>query len=259
MEPKITHLLFTSTKLQRMLILCLLLLLLTTIANATEYTVSPFPSDQAGVSLHGEKVVELKDFTSYWQLLLWLAAIQILSIIDTLRLPVQFLFTILGFHITDNPSTGGLLKRKKIFSFIKTNPGACISEIANNMDINRGTLRYHLAFLEEKNVVETYRDQGKKRYFQNNSSYSENEKIILSILQNEIPRKIVFKVLSEEYKTNKELAREIGISYNTIRWHMEKLDELGVFEKNKVGKNIKYSIAPIYRDSLEKMYMKFFE
>lgn len=260
MEPKTTPLMFTSTKLQRMLIISLLFLLLTTTANAKEYIVSPIPSDQPGVSLDGEKGVELEVTTEpYWQFVLWLAAMQILSIVDTLQLPAKLLFTILGFKVTDHSNTGGFLKRKKIFSFIKANPGTCIREIASYMDISRGTLRYHLAFLEEKNLVETFTDQGKNRYFQNNSTYDENEKVVLSILQNEIPRKIVFKILYEECKTNGDLAREIGISKNKIRWHMKQLNELGLVEKNKVGRSTIYSIDPAYRDALKKMYIKFFE
>ncbi len=77
------RLVFTGIKLEKKLIFCLLFFLLTTTVEATEYIVSPAPGDQAGASINGEKVVKLEDTViPYWQFLLWLAARQILSIID---------------------------------------------------------------------------------------------------------------------------------------------------------------------------------
>ncbi|AKB81827.1 hypothetical protein MSBR3_1249 [Methanosarcina barkeri 3] len=93
---------FTSTKLEKKLIFCLLFFLLTTTAQATEYIVSPAPGDQAGASINGEKVVELEvTQIPYWQFLLWLAAMHILSIIDVILYFTKLIFVVLGFKIVD--------------------------------------------------------------------------------------------------------------------------------------------------------------
>ena len=79
------RLVFTSIKLKKKLIFCLLFFFLTTTAEATEYIVSPAPGDKFGESINGEKVVELEvTQIPYWQFLLWLAAMQILSIMDVI-------------------------------------------------------------------------------------------------------------------------------------------------------------------------------
>lgn len=259
MGLKAIHLMFTSIKLEKRLIACLLFLLFVPIAEATEYIVSPATNDEAGVSVHGEKVVLLKDFTVYWQFLLWLAAMQILSVIDILLYHVKFIFAILGFRIVDHSNAAGILKRKHIYAFIKASPGTCISEIANNMGLNRGTLRHHLKILQAENLVETHSDHGKVHFFQNNSTYEEKEKLILSALQNEMTRRIVSKILVKECNTNTDLARITGISKGTITWHIKQLKKLDLIEENQVGRSTMYNINPTYHDTIETMYINFFE
>lgn len=183
---------FTSIKLEKKLIVCLLFFFLTTTAGATEYTVSPFPSDEFGVSLAGEDVQIVEDTViPYWQFLLWLAMMHILSIIDILLIPAKFIFVILGFRVADHSNALGDLKRKNLYTFIKDNPGTCISEIANNTGLNRGTLRYHLIILKTENMIKAHCDRGIVRYFQNNSTYGENEVRVILALQNEMTRKII--------------------------------------------------------------------
>lgn len=252
-EPKITPLMFTNTKFEKKLIICLLFFLLATTARATEYTVSPFPSDQSGASINGEKVVKLEDtIIPYWQFLLWLAAMQILSIIDVVLYFTKLIFVILGFRVVDHSNAVGILKRKHIYAFIKTCPGTCSSEIASNMDLNRETLRYHLNILETQNLIEAHNDCGKVRYFKNNSTYGEEEKLIISVLQNKMTRKIIFEILREECNTNGDLARTTGMSKSAITWYIKQLKELDLIEENKIGRSTIYNINPIYRDTIEK-------
>lgn len=259
MKPRATHLMFTSIKLEKKLIVCLLFFFLTTTAEATEYIVSPAPGDEFGVSRAGEEVTVARDFTVYWQFLLWLAMMHILSIIDILLVPAKFIFVILGFRVADHSNALGDLKRKNLYIFIKDNPGTCISEIANNTGLNRGTLRYHLIILKTENMIKAHCDRGIVRYFQNNFIYDENEIRVILVLKNETTCKIISNILDEECNTNRDLARTTGISKGTITWYIKQLKELDLIEENKVGRSTIYSINPVYRDVIEKTYMKFFE
>ncbi|KKH95472.1 ArsR family transcriptional regulator [Methanosarcina sp. 1.H.T.1A.1] len=260
MEPKTERLIFTSSKLEKKLILCIFFFLFTTTAGATEYIVSPAPNDEFGVSVAGEDVQILEDTViPYWQFLLWLAVMNVLSVTDILLLPAKLIFAILGFRVVDYSNTIGVLKRKNIYDFIKTRPGTYIGEIANNMGLNRGTLRHHLQILEAENMIEAQCLGGKVRYFQNSSTYDEKEKRVISALQNEMNRKIISKILKEECNTNGDLALTTGISRCTISWYMKQLKALDLIEENKMGRSKIYSINPVYRDTIEKTYVKFFE
>lgn len=237
---------------KRLCLLCFLSLFFVLTAQATEYIISPAPNDEFGVSVAGEEVTQVRDFTIYWQFLLWLAAMQVLSIIDVLLYFAKLIFIILGFRVVDHPNAVGILKRKHIYNFIKACPGTCSSEIADNMNLNRETLRYHLNILETQNLIEAQNDCGKVRYFQNNSTYGEEEKQIISVLQNEMNRKIVFEILRKECNTNGDLARKTGMSKSAITWYIKQLKELDLIEENKVGKSAIYNIKPIYQDIIEK-------
>lgn len=252
-ELKTTRLMLQCINCKRLCLFCIFSLLFVSTTEATEYVVSPAPNDEFGVSVDGEKVVELEvTQIPYWQFLLWLAAMQILSIIDVILYFTKLIFVILGFRVVDHPNAVGILKRKHIYAFIKACPGTCTNEIASNIDLNRETLRYHLNILEGENLIEAHNDCGKIRYFQNNSTYGEEEKLVISVLQNEMTRNIIYKILKKECNTNGDLARTTGISKSAITWYIKQLKELDIIKENKVGKSIIYNINPIYRDTIEK-------
>lgn len=252
-EHKATHLVSRCINYRRLCLLCFLSLFSILTAEATEYIVSPAPGDKFGESVAGEDVQIVEDTViPYWQFLIWLAAMQILSIIDVLLYLAKLVFIILGFRVVDHPNAVGILKRKHIYTFIKACPGTCTSEISSNMDLNRETLRYHLNILEGENLIEAHNDCGKVRYFQNNSTYGEEEKLVISVLQNEMTRKIIFEILREEYNTNGELARTTGMSKSAITRYVKQLKELDLIEENKVGRSTIYNINPNYRNTIEK-------
>ncbi len=196
MEPKVTRLMFTSIKLKKKLIVCLLFFLLTSTAGATAYIVKPAASDQAGASIKEDKIIELEDFTIYWQFLLWLFILHLLSARNMLLRPIKIIFIITGFKITSNVNLLDNLSRNSIYAYIETRSGACFTEIVKNTGLNRGSVRYHLQILKTQNKIEAYDDGGKIRYFQNNSMYSEKEKKVLATFENVTNQRIISGILN---------------------------------------------------------------
>jgi len=258
-EPGTIRLTFASIEFKKKIVGCLLFFLLTTTAGATEYIVSPAPSDQAGVSINGEEVVLLRDFTVYWQFLLWLAVMNALSAADVLIFPTKLIFAILGFRITKHADIFDNSNRARIYKYIITRPGAYLSEIVEKSGIDKGAVSYHIQILKTHHKIEAYRDSGKTRYFQNNSTYGEEEKKVVSALQNSTNQRIILEILKGKCSTNAALSTEIGISRGTVSWYMKQLKELDLIEENKIGRSKIYSINPVYQDTIEKTYMKFFE
>jgi predicted transcriptional regulator len=252
-EHRAIHLIFTSIKLEKKLIFFLLFFLLTTTAEATEYIVSPAPGDQAGASINGEKVVKLEDTViPYWQFLLWLAAMHILSIIDVLLYLAKLIFVILGFKITEQANEPENSSQYKVYDYIKTKPGTYISEIANKLNLNRGAVKYHVKNLKTQSKIGDYEDRGKIRYFENNFSYDNEEKIIISALQNITSKRIVLEVQDGMCTTNIALAQEIGVSRATISWYVKNLKNIGIIQETKIGRNIIYKVNPSYENLIEK-------
>ena len=112
------YVIFTGTTFEKKLPICLLFFLLTTTAGATEYIVTPATNDQFGVSITGEKGVLLEDtIEPYWHFLLWLAVMNVLSVVDVLILPAKFIFAILGFRITEHANVFDNSNRSRIYSY----------------------------------------------------------------------------------------------------------------------------------------------
>lgn len=251
-EHRAIYLMFTNIELEKY-IFCLLFFLLVTTARATEYTVSPFPSDQSGASINGEKVVELEATQiPYWQFLLWLAAMQILSIIDIILYFTKLVFVVLGFKIVDTENVLDNHNRSSIYKYIKTKPGACIGEIVEKTGLGRGRVRHHITILEVQNKIEVHKDGGKIRYFENNSTYDEEERKIISALQNVTNQRIISEIQNGKCNTNLALAHEIGVSRATISWYMRTLKEVELINEERKGKNIIYRINPSYENLIEK-------
>lgn len=98
-------------------------MLLTSTARATECIVEPVPSDQFGVPLHGEKVVDLEVIEiSYWQFLLWLAMVYVSTAIDLLY-PRKLVLAITGYRIVNSGNVLDSPIRFRIYNYIKAKPG----------------------------------------------------------------------------------------------------------------------------------------
>jgi len=252
-EHRATHLVSHCINYRRICLLCFLFLFSILTAEATEYTVSPFPSDKFGESLAGEDVQIVEDTViPYWQFLLWLAAMQILSIIDVLLYLAKLIFVVLGFKITEQANEPESSSQSKVYAYIKAKPGTYISEIANKLNLNRGTVKYYVKNLKAQSKIEDYEDRGKIRYFENNFSYDNEEKRIISALQNITSKRIILEVQDSKCTTNIALAQEIGVSRATISWYVKNLKNIGIIKETKIGRNIIYRVNPSYENLIEK-------
>ncbi|WP_229393283.1 winged helix-turn-helix transcriptional regulator [Methanosarcina sp. DH1] len=239
-------------KLQNVVIFFLLFIFLIATAEATEYTVEPISSDQFGVPINGEKVVEIQVIEiPYWEFLLWLVTVNILAALDLLY-SKRIIFSIAGYKIVNSKNVLDNPSRLNIYTYIKTNPGAYISEIVGNVGLDRESIKYHIKALEAQNKIEVYREGGKTRFFENNFTYNEKEIRVISVLQNVMNQRIISEILTCNCNTNIALARELGVSRATISWYIKNLREIGLITETKEGRNTIYRINHVYELVVEK-------
>lgn len=237
---------FTSIKLKKKLIACLLFFLLTSTAGATEYIIKPAPSDQAGATINGVKPIEPELFTEYWQFLIYVAIMNLLSSTDAFLYSLKIIFIITGFKIANNKNPIDTNSQDEVYKYIKTRPGAYVTEIAEKVGLCRGTVKHHVHNLRALNKIEVFKDGGKKRYFEINSIYDEEEKKVVSALQNTTNQRIVSEIQNGNCNTNIALAREFGVSRATISWYIKNLKEIGLIEETKKGRTRIYRINNLY-------------
>lgn len=251
MEPRITQLFSTRTKLFTKLIFCFLFFLLIATAGAAEI-VKPAPSALDGVSINGEKVTKLEETEmSYLQFLLWLAPLFILTAIDSFY-SKKFVFAVAGYRIVNPVNVLENQSRFRVYAYIKTKPGAYISEIVEQIGLDREIVKYHIKTLKAKKKIEGYKDGGKVRYFENVFDYNEDERKVISALQNLTNQRIISEIRNGKCDTNSALAREFGLSRATISWYMKNLIEAGIVIETKEGRKTNYKINDLYIHLIEK-------
>lgn len=106
--------------------------------------------------------------------------------------------------------------RFKVYTYIKTKPGTYISEIVENIGVDREIVKYHIKTLKAKRKIEAYKDGRRTRYFENLFVYNEDEKKVISALQNITNQRIISEIMNEKCNTNIALAREIRVSRPTV-------------------------------------------
>ena len=167
--------------------------------------------------------------------------------------------------------------RREIYNFILENPGFHLREISRRVNLSFGGLRYHLDVLKKQDLIITKDDLKYTRYYAP-QKVGKNDKEILNLLRQEVPRKIILLLLivgpGEIYKTKETQEEAMSISTNllktyskrelaeltkywkgsenkidqfrlekhrtTVDFHLDKLQKIDLIEKVKVGKEIKY-------------------
>ncbi|WP_164997760.1 winged helix-turn-helix transcriptional regulator [Methanolobus psychrotolerans] len=236
------------------LFLLFIFILYTPVVVATEYYVTPCQYDEPGVSVAGEHVQEIDVVEiPYWMFLLFLSVAQVSSIPEFLLL-IKFVKFVPALGSIKRINKSNMMKnscRENVFNTIKSMPGISFSEIEREIDINRGTLRYHINIMEKEKLIESHKTKGKVSFFRNDSTYSEREKTLISTFKNDINYKIISEISKCHSLNNNSLADKLGVTASTASWHVKNIKEFGIIEVNKEGKNNVYTINPEYHNIIE--------
>ena len=145
--------------------------------------------------------------------------------------------------------------RGKIYNYILENPGMHISKISSDLKIPRTTLIYHLNLLEKKELIFTKDKEMFRRYFCKNK-VGKNEKLILSILRQRIPHKIImYFIFHNNIASQVEISKYLNKHPTTVSFHLKKLKKLGLLDSNKSGREVKYYIN--YESELYEFFIKY--
>jgi DNA-binding transcriptional ArsR family regulator len=123
--------------------------------------------------------------------------------------------------------------RRKIFSYIKNNPGLHLRELSRKLDVPYSTIKYHLNILEKNDLILSKDQNGYQRYYLKDKIGSKYKEII-NVLRQDTTRKIILCLLDNTSCTRKELSKELNKSPQTISFHLKKLLELNIIREPKI-------------------------
>lgn len=124
--------------------------------------------------------------------------------------------------------------RGLIRGYIIANPGDHYSSIKRNLDLNNGTLAYHLRVLEQNGFIKSMYDGIYKRYYPANINISKLKKNVSK------QEEIFNIILDNPGITMEQIGRMIGVSRQVVNYHVKNLIRGGVVTYSRDRKSAKF-------------------
>lgn len=136
--------------------------------------------------------------------------------------------------------------RNAVLKFIIENPGSKLYDMSRLLNMNVGTLRYHLMILAVNHLVVVYQDGDRYvRFFTNTGTYSEEQMKAISLLQREQTNKLLGALAGNAGMTNSRLSLATGLSSSDVNRYLKELTSRGVVIKETISpRKHQYIIAP---------------
>lgn len=125
--------------------------------------------------------------------------------------------------------------RGQIHGYILAKPGCHYNQIKQTLNLNNGTLAYHLRKLEREEFIKSVRDGMYKRFYPVGLKIPKRE-IKLSAMQ----ERILDIIRQHPGISQKEVAGEVGISAPAVIYHIGVLAGAKLVRSDKVGSRMEY-------------------
>ncbi|MEM0467561.1 MAG: hypothetical protein QXL17_04375 [Candidatus Thermoplasmatota archaeon] len=115
--------------------------------------------------------------------------------------------------------------RNQIYTLINENPGLHLSRIAEILNIRVSLADYHLRYMEKAKMIYSIRDENNylKYYYISDTGVNKQERMLISLLRQKIPMKIVIYLLIHRSAKYNELQQHLNISAQLLSYHLNKL------------------------------------
>jgi hypothetical protein len=136
--------------------------------------------------------------------------------------------------------------RNRVLQFIAENPGSKQYDMTGALDMNIGTLRYHLMILGLNHRVVSYQDGARLvRYFVNNGTYSPEQMEVISLLKRNPTSKLLSALAGNTGMTGAMISTVSGLPYCEVNKYLKELVAKGVVVKESLSaERYQYRIAP---------------
>lgn len=137
--------------------------------------------------------------------------------------------------------------RSEIYELIKTHPGMAPHEVVERLDVGWSTVTYHLDVLERTELVVAHKQGRYRRYFDRTTGrFANGRKQVVSVLQNETTARIAHAVRDHPGLVQRRLAEALGMAPSSIHWHVKRLVEAGLVEKERAARAVALRPGPAW-------------
>jgi predicted transcriptional regulator len=132
------------------------------------------------------------------------------------------------------------LRRKKIYNFVRRNPGLHLRELQRRLMIPLSSLEHHINYMIRHNILYKEKDGRYVRYFAGQSTKEERK--LISAIRHEKLREIVLIILEKEEVKFQDLKNYLDLPSSTLSYFLKCLLDRGILRREKVGYENIYSI-----------------
>ena len=171
-----------------------------------------------------------------WILLLGIITVgAVLGLNESLRVSFLTPFVILWARL----SRSDILDNKKrgmVVGYLAANPAANFAAIRADLNMAMGTLTYHLWVLEKEGEIKSWRDGRLRRYAPRGHRVAEMQPRLT-----DIELVLLQRIRGTSGLTQKELAKDVGVSQPAVSYHISRMAALGFLLVEKRGRRKRYS------------------
>ena len=135
-----------------------------------------------------------------------------------------------------------LENRRLIHDYILRNPGSHLRKIERKLDMNLGTLRHHLIYLEKKRIIISKTEKNLKIYFVA-GKMGTLDRNISSLLQQKRFRDIMLVVINTPGLTHKDIAGKLSLKPSTLSKYIKVLEEREVLRHEREEREKHYFVV----------------
>ncbi len=139
------------------------------------------------------------------------------------------------------PDDTSLENRRLVFNYISDNPGNHLRKISRDLNINLSTLRYHLDYLEKKELISCNKENNLKIYFAH-GKLNPREKTLTPLLQQKRFRDIILVAIESPGSTSSQIADKLSMNPSTASKYINILERREVLFHEKIGREKRYRI-----------------
>lgn len=142
--------------------------------------------------------------------------------------------------------------RGEVYGFIRANPGTYFNHIKLELELNNGTLAYHLSVLERDNLIISRADGKYRRFYPRNTNIPKVEEggdgMIHTFVQlNSTQDEIINRIKQNPGVSQKDLARMLGRSTQVVNYNINAMARLGLIKLERDGKWTKCYVNGMYK------------
>jgi predicted transcriptional regulator len=112
--------------------------------------------------------------------------------------------------------------RKKMFLYVRANPGIHFREIQRDMNLSVGQLEFHLNELVKREVLVKETKVGNARFYVRDK-FSKEERKVMNFLRKEISRDIILYLLENPDSSPTDILKVFTFSGPNLSYHLRRM------------------------------------